>query len=196
MEVVQSRESISKTGWARSRQDLWTWVRKTPPDNGHTAFSRGICGASLAGFFRDGGVWLRLPFDPLKNQIDRLRLLRVRKRHSSPDPPPLLHTAAAATGSGMHSLEDRMSTHRGLPAVICRNRRRKFCPHKIRRVTLDSCHPHTLNIRQIRSRQPKATAELRSSQPHKCFIKCHAADITKSRTLLHSGSHLRNLPEF
>ena len=72
-------------------------------------FCRIICGRSSAGVFRDDVAGLRLPFDPLKNQIDRLCLLRVRKRHSSPYPPPLLHTAAAATGSGMHSLEDRMS---------------------------------------------------------------------------------------
>ena len=158
-------------------------------------FCRIICGTSSTGFFRDDVAGLRLPFDPLKNQIDRLCLLRVRKRHSSPYPPPLLHTAATATGGGMHRLEYRMSAHGSLPAVICRNRRRKFCPHKIRCVTLDSCHPHTLNIRPVRRRQPKATTKLRSPQPLKCFIKCHAADITKSRNLLHSKSRLLNIPK-
>ena len=45
-------------------------------------FCRIICGRSSAGVFRDDVAGLRLPFDPLKNQIDRLCLLRVRKRHS------------------------------------------------------------------------------------------------------------------
>ena len=37
--------------------------------------------------------------------------------------------------------------------------------------------------------------KLRLHQPLKCFIKCHAADITKSRPLLHSRSLLRNIPK-
>ena len=144
--------------------------------------------------FRDYVVGLRLPLDPLKNQIDSLCLLRIRKRHSSPYPPPLLHTAAAATGSGVHRLECRMSAHRGLPSVINRNRRREFFPHKIRRVTPNSFHPHTLNILPIPSRQRKATAELRSPQPLKRFIKCHDADIAKSHPLCTQGAEFEISP--
>ena len=123
--------------------------------------------------FRNDGAGLRLPPDPLKNQIDRLCLLRVRKRHPSLYAPPFLHAAAATTGRRMHRLECRMSAHRSLPAVICRNCRRKFFAHKICRVALDSFHPHPLNIHPIRSRQLEATAKLRSPQSLKCLIECH-----------------------
>ena len=70
-------------------------------------------------------VRMQLTLDPRHEEVDYARLAFGRDVRSLRDLPPFLEAAAAAACAGVLRLEDGMSAHRGLPAVVGRAGRRE-----------------------------------------------------------------------
>ena len=104
------------------------------------------------------------PLDPRHKEIDDALLPLGGDLDPARDFPPLREAVAAATGTGVLRLENRMTAHRSLLAVVWRFGGREACAYEILAVTTDRVDAFLGDALPIRCRQVKPGTELRLRQ--------------------------------
>ena len=113
------------------------------------------------------------PFDPGHQEINDARLAFRGNLSSFGNFPPLFKTASAAGCRCVLSLEDGMSAHRSLPAVVRRIRRRTACADEVGGMAPYRRHAFIRNILSVCRRKPEPRSELRPCKLRERFINSH-----------------------
>ena len=106
--------------------------------------------------------------------------------------PPLLHAASAAHRRAVHGLEDRMSSHRYLLAVVPGLGGAELLPHEVLGMATDRLKSDAIDVGEVIRRELEAAPELASRKLRECVILGHDS-LRISKMLITSASGQQNV---
>jgi hypothetical protein len=126
---------------------------------------------------------------PGHQQVDEPSLLIFRQLHADGNTIPLIETSSAAAGTCMLSLENRMSTHGSLSAVIWYDSRRKPFSYEILRMAPYGIQTFFFSIFPFSRTEMELCTEIRLFQLIQSLIYSLHFILSLSVTLFHKASH-------